>query len=150
MNLAMIQVSDIAGNSNSGFGFGGTVTHGSFPRFNPDSLADIWADSVIDDAGYHDEVDRVLSRLENVERLFPTAEQFRAMGVDTVKLAACLQEGLIVREFFNDTVNSLSVEDLNAALEHLLEGSDAFKAHPDDALDRSMHLQGCCGCHCRN
>jgi hypothetical protein len=72
------------------------------------------------------------------------------MGVDTVKLAACLQEGLIVREFFNDTVNSLSVEDLNAALEHLLEGSDAFKAHPDDALDRSMHLQGCCGCHCRN
>lgn len=146
MNLAMIPTSAVRQNT----GFRGTVTHGSFPRFNPDNLAEIWADSVIDDAGYRDKVDQVLARLENVDRLFPTADELRSMGIDTVKLAACLQEGLIVREFFNDTIESLSVEDLNGALEHLLEGSEAYKAHPEDALDRSMHLQGCCCCHGRN
>ena len=124
-------------------------THGSFPRFSPDAVGEMWADAVINDAGYATRTDLVLSRYEHVERFFPNADELRERGVDVMKLAACLQEGLIVVEHFNDTINSLSVDELNGALEHLLEGSEAYRAHPDDALDRSMHLQGCCGC-CRH
>lgn len=138
MNLAMFDTNPIVAG-----------THGSFPKFNPETVEDIWADSIVDDAGYASIVDLVLSRHEHVEWLFPSSSELRDLGVDVVKLATCLQEGLIVREFFNDTVNNLSVEDLNGALEHLLEGSEAYKAHPDDALDRSMHYAGCCHCNCR-
>ena len=122
------------------------AVHHSFPRFNPDTIAEIWADSIVDDAGYASKEDLLLSRHEEVERLFPTADELRARGVDLVKLAACFQENLIIRNLFNDTLNSLTVDELNGALEHLLEASEAFRAHPDDALDRSMHYRGCCNC----
>lgn len=118
----------------------------SFPRFNPDKLAEVWAVSIVNDAGYATREDLVRSHREEVKRLFPTASELRARGVDVVNLAACFRENLIVRESFNDMVKSLPVNELNHALDHLLEGSEAFRAHPDDALDRAMHIQGCCSC----
>lgn len=133
LNLAMVTIA-------------GPGTHGSFPRFSPEAVGDMWADAIIHDAGYATSEDLILSRHEHVERLFPDSDELRNRGVDVLKLAACLQEGLIVVEYFNDTLKSLTADELNGAFEHLLEGSEAYKAHPDDALDRSLHLQGCCGC----
>ncbi len=120
---------------------------GSFPRFNSDAITQMWADSIVDDAGYASPEDLILSRHEHVDRLFPNSDELRARGVDVEKLAACIEQKLIVLEHFGDTVENLSVEELNGALEHLLEGNEAWLAHPDDALDRAMHHQGCCSCH---
>lgn len=119
---------------------------GGFPRFNPEDLAELWSDRIVDDAGYLTQTDLVLSRHEPIDRLFPTAAELRERGINVVLLAACLQEGLIVREYFAATIVTLTVEELNGAFEHLLEGSAAHQAHPHDALDRAMHLQGCCAC----
>lgn len=136
MTFAMFGSDSICGNVNR-----------SFPRFNPDTVAEMWADSIVDDAGYASREDLVLSRSEKVDRLFPTANELRALRLDVVKLAACFQEKLIKRELFIEDLNSgATVDELNDALGHLLEGSDAFRAHPDDALDRNMHYQGCCDC----
>ena len=113
---------------------------GSFPRFNPDNVGTIWADAVVNLAG---------SRLPDVQdddRLFPTADDLRKKGVDVPKLAVCIKAGLIdLAQFEHDYVR-LSVDDLNCALEHLLEGSDAHKAHPHDLMEHFMHLAGSCGC----
>ena len=118
---------------------------GGFPRFSPEALADRWSDQIVDDAGRRTESDLVHSH-QQVDRLFPTAGELRERGVDVGLLASCLQAGLIIREYFAETLVSLTVVELNGAFEHLLEGIDAHQAHPHDALDRAMHLQGCCGC----
>jgi hypothetical protein len=122
-------------------------TDQSIPEFNPEAIANIWADSIVDDAGYADENDRILARYEQVDRLFPSADELRSRGINVLLLAACIQENMIVLDSFNDTINRLSSSELNQTLEHLLETSEAFTAHPDDALDRSMHFQSCCDCH---
>ena len=121
---------------------------GSFPRFSADKVTSQWADAVIDNAGYASIQDRVLAfhNEPGITRRFPTADEFRARGVDVVKLAACIEEGLFVVESFGGTVQRLSTDDLNGSLENLLEASEAYQAHPTDALDRAMHRQNCCGC----
>lgn len=113
---------------------------GSFPRFNPDTVGSIWVDSVVNLAG---------SRLPDVQdddRLFPTADELRKKGVDVAKLAVCIKEGLIVLADFGDDIRNLSSEELNGALEHLLERSEAYKAHSGDIMGHFMHLDGACGC----
>ncbi|MBX9573983.1 MAG: hypothetical protein K2X77_34120 [Candidatus Obscuribacterales bacterium] len=114
---------------------------GSFPRFNADTVGTIWVDAVVNLAG---------SRLPDVQdddRLFPTADELRSKGVDVAKLAVCIKEGLIVLAEFGNDLKRTSVEELNGALEHLLERSVAYQAHPHDLMDRFMHLDGgSCGC----
>lgn len=129
---------------------GPKTTCGSFPRFSAEDVNQMWAEKIVDEAGYADSTEEILARHEHVERFFPTAEELSGQGIDIVKLAACLQADLIVVAEFGSTVKSLPADELNAALEHLLEMSadEAYRAHPHDAIDRAMHREGCCGCGC--
>lgn len=109
--------------------------HGSFPRFSAEVVGKRWSDMTVDAASVKDG-----------NRIFPSASELRERGIDVDLLAACLDEGLIHCDEFDAAISQLSVIDLNASFEHLLEGSEAHRAHPHDALDRAMHLQGNCGC----
>lgn len=103
------------------------------------------ADIVVDNAGYPDAAHAALARYEQVDRYFPTADELRSRGIDVENLAACIEKGLIVCKHFGQTVANLSVDDLNGALEHLLENHAARKAHRS-RHQRHLHLQGRCDC----
>ena len=111
----------------------------SFPRFSAELVVKHWSDITVDEASVRDGV-----------RIFPSAAELRERGVNVDLLADCIDEGLIRLDEFDGTLRQLgvglSLTDLNASFEHLLEGSEARRAHPGDRLDRAMHLQGTCGC----
>ncbi len=103
------------------------------------------ADAIIHNAGYGCMEDRILARHEAVERFFPEADELRARGIDVVKLVDCIEKKLIICKLFGDTVENLSADELNGALEHLLENHAARKAHRSIG-QRRAHLEGTCSC----
>lgn len=123
---------------------------GSFPKFDPDQVATLWSDTIVDNAGYKSRTDKVLA-LHNepgIDRYFPTADELRKMGVQVEKLAVCIDEGLIIVETIGNHISTMTPDELNGCLDNILEASEAYAAHPTDAIDRAMHRHGCCGCDC--
>lgn len=114
---------------------------GSFPRFSAEAISDHWTDKVVNSAACCDG-----------KQHFPNSAELRDRGVNVELLAACITAKLVVVEFFAETVETLSTDDLNGALENLIERNadhrDAYRKHPKDGLARAAHLNGhCCTCH---
>lgn len=90
-------------------------------------------DNVIDRRRFESEADRVLARYEDEEglALFPDADSLRARGIDVARLAALLEIGLVRADGLDDMLHSLSVDDVNTALEHLFDGAVEDAIEPD-------------------
>jgi hypothetical protein len=107
---------------------------------------------------YVDETDRILSRFEDVETLFPSYGALVSMGVDVSRLADALDNGLDARLFgtvleqgleiegFNQTLEAgIDIPTFNAGMEHLVEQQRLLELHPDP-VERVMHCHGECSC----
>jgi len=109
---------------------------------------------------YADETDRILARYEDVDALFPSYEELKALGITNLdKLADALDNGLSADLFGKVLGQGLDVEmfdrslaagidnipQFNDGMEHLVEQHALVALHADP-LDRVMHCHGECAC----
>jgi hypothetical protein len=125
------------------------------------SLADALDESIsarLEAHRYGSDVDRILARHEDVDALFPDADELRTLGLDVVRLADALDAGLDAELFGKVLGQGLQIDGFNAALEdginiptynegmsHLVDQHDLLRLHPD-AVERTLHLHGECSC----
>lgn len=111
------------------------------------------AESIIDAHRFADLTDRVLARFEDVDALFPSADELTAKGGDIVVIADALSAGLNPVEFgraikagfelseFAGLIERNNMEDVNSGLSHFADAAEEVALHPD-VLDRIAALHG--------
>jgi hypothetical protein len=130
-------------------------------------VAEMVAESIIDNARFGSTVDRILARHEDVPSLFPSAETLTEKGADIVVIGQALENGLdpvafgkaielgldlaafcaafesggLHVEHFAGMVESLDMETLNGALEQVVEVIEEHAQFPN-LTDRVLHRVG--------
>lgn len=130
---------------------------GFIAGYTTDTALEMWADAIIDNHRFADRTDRALSLVEDVDTLFPDAEELRAQGADVVMVAQALEAGLNPAAFglalsngldlpaFMQTLREQHIDTINEGLEHRNEQHQLEELHPD-IVDRILHQHGECSC----
>jgi hypothetical protein len=143
------------------------ISNTSDSAMSRDAVLELWAESIIDNARFENQTDRVLARYEDVDALFPSADELQEKGADIVAVAKALEAGLdpiafgkavenglnletfsaalnadgIQVEHFAATVESLDIETLNGSLEHVVEACEEVTRYPSET-DRILARLG--------
>ena len=125
--------------------------------FKGDVLNSMWAGATLDNRRFaaDDHTNRILARYgEQSERQahYPSCDVLAQLGIDTVRLAACLDGGVISAEQIGDMVEGLRLQqisrsDFDTAIDAMIDRCEAACKHPDDLLDQALHARGLCSCN---
>lgn len=125
--------------------------------YKGDVINSMWAGATLDRARFDstDHTNRILARYgEHVESdaHYPGCDVLADLGFDTVRLAACLDGGVLSAAQIGEMVEAVRAgqitrSDVQTAIDSMIDRCEAACKHPDDLLDQALHARGLCCCH---